>query len=114
MAEIVSFPNSCTPEQRAECEVAVSALEQEAEKWCIEADIAGVAKNIASVAQLNRNVPDSVKADFAKRQENMIAAMIEQAWIEGAMRGATGAFDAVRAGYDPNTKTRPTSTREGG
>lgn len=103
--DVIQFPNAATPEQRAECAVALSALETLAEQWCKDANVAGIAKNIASVGRLNRNVPDDIREQFIARQENLIAAMIEQAWIEGALRGTEGAFDAVRAGYVP----KPTS-----
>jgi hypothetical protein len=108
MAEVIEFPNACTPEDRAECERAIGVLEQLVEKWSAEVSLPAIAKMLAKVspAGLNKSAPESVRADFQRRQERLIERMIEQAWIEGALQGSTGAFDAVRAGYDPVTKTR--------
>lgn len=101
MADVIEFPNSATPEQRAECAVALSSLETLAEAWAVEVNLPGIAKNLAYVSRLSPAAPKEVREEFIARQEKQIAAMIEQAWIEGALRGATGAFDAVRAGYQP-------------
>lgn len=112
MADLIEFPNSATPQQRQECQLAIGAIEQLAEAWCKEAGVADMAKNIASVARLNRNAPDEVREQFMKRQEGLIYRMIEQAWIEGALRGSTGAFDLVRAGYDPVSKVITTPAKD--
>lgn len=105
MADVVEFPNSATPEQRQECALAIGALETLAEKWAVDVNLPGIAKNLAQVSRLAPRAPDNVREEFIARQETQIAAMIEQAWIEGALHGSTGAFDLVRAGYDPVTKT---------
>jgi hypothetical protein len=108
MAEVIEFPNSCTPQDRAECERALGVLERLVDKWAGEIDLPAMVKMLAKVspAGLNNSAPETVRADFQQRQEKLIERFIEQAWIEGALHGSTGAFDAVRGGYDPVTRTK--------
>ena len=101
MADIITFPNAATPAQRERCASVLRFVELEADVWSAEANISGIARNLAFVSRLSRNAPDKIREEFIARQEKQIAAMIEQAWIEGALRGATHALDAVRDGYVP-------------
>ena len=107
MPDVIEFPNAMTPEQREECERCIGCLETLADKWAAEIELPAIAKMLAQVspAGLNNSAPESIRADFQRREEELIARMIEQAWIEGALHGSTGAFDCVRAGYDPVTRT---------
>lgn len=106
IATIIDFPNAATPEQRADAERCLGALEHMAAEWAKEIGLEQFSKNISAAARLNNAVPKDVRESMADRQAKLIASMIEQAWIEGAYRGCTGAFDAVRSGYDPR-KTTP-------
>lgn len=105
MVEIIEFPNSSTPEQRAECDRVMCGLEQLAEKWAQEVDLPAMARMLAHPLRLSPKAPDDVREQLISRQEKLIARMIEQAWIEGAYHGSSGAFDCVRGGYDPVTRT---------
>lgn len=102
---VITFPNAMTPEQREEVDLCLSALEQEAEKWAVEIDLPKMAKMLAHTSRLAPHAPADVRENFIARQEGQIAAMIEQAFIEGAYRGCSGAYDSVRAGYDPHTRS---------
>jgi hypothetical protein len=98
---LIAFPNSATPQQREECQLAIGALEQLAASWCKEARVEEQARHLASICRLSGNASQDVREQFIARQEKLIARWIEQAWIEGAMCGSTGAFDLMRAGYVP-------------
>ena len=76
-------------------------MEALADAWGVEVSLPGMVTNIVSPMRLNKNVPNEVREDFIARMERQIDAIVKQAFIEGAYRGCTGAFDAVRAGYDP-------------
>lgn len=112
-ADIVEFPNSCTPEERVHCERAIGNLETLAEQWAREVNLPGIAKNLAHTSRLAPHAPDNVREAFIARQEKLIERMIEQAWIEGALHGSMGAFGAVRAGYDPTKRGAAISEPEG-
>ena len=95
-----------TPDQLAACERAMDGMEARADLWAVEIDLPKIIKNIARVTRgISSRMPAAVRERFIARQEANIDALVKQAFIEGMNLGCTGAFDAVRAGYDPKTGT---------
>lgn len=79
----------------------LTGLEALSDQWAVEVKLPDMVRAVVSPMRLNKNVPDDIRESFIHRMERQIDALIKQAWIEGAYRGCTGAFDAVRAGYEP-------------
>lgn len=74
----------------------MDALEDMAEAWAEEVSLATMIKNATSPMDLNRTVPEDVRAQFRRRMEEQISAIAQQAFIEGAHRAVIMVNDAYK------------------
>lgn len=95
----------------AEADVgSLDALDALADSWAEEIVLVGLIKNVLNAARLSKNASDDVRERFIDRAEASVDAIVRLAFVEGALLGCEGAFDAVRAGYVPRPAPSGTDT----
>lgn len=62
-------------------------LEALADAWAEEANITAMVNNVTSPMNLNAKAPADVKRKFHDRMNSQIFALMQQSFIEGAVRG---------------------------
>lgn len=75
-----------TPEQKADA--AVDWLEAQSDQWATEVDLVSSIRHIAHISRLSQKVPLSAREKMIARQEQLLDALMRQAFIEGGFRVA--------------------------
>ena|SRR5687768_1431299 len=82
--------NEPTPEERADCELAMAELEAQADMWAVEIRLIDIIKIIGKCThKISRDMPDDIRVGYINRLEAYIDALMRQAYMDGFYRGGT-------------------------